>query len=319
MRGLPDSDLDHYDRLAKEHGSVFNTVAWTGLFGDSLTRYGIYDAGGTLRGGFCLFREKRLGLTVLRDPPFTPSIGPFFECRAQHPVARLEEWRDVLTALADVLEHLHPAVVSLSLAPAITDCLPFYWRNYKVIPHYTYLLRVDQTEDAILAAMSVGRRNDIQKALRDGLKAERTDDYSTIAALVETTFARQGKDTNREHMKRILFSFGRPDNSYAFVVQSNGVPIAGAFVVHDAKTAYYLLGGYHSESKHHGAGALALFESIRHARELGLKTFDFEGSVVPAIERYFRGFGGKLTPYYRVNKAWLPLEMVLKLTKRELF
>ena len=62
-----------------------------------------------------------------------------------------------------------------------------------------------------------------------------------------------------------------------------------------------------------------MIESIRHAKELGLKTFDFEGSVIPAIERYFRGFGGKLTPYYRVNKAWLPLEMALKLVKRQLF
>ena len=91
---LSDSDLGQYDCLAREHGSVFNTVTWTDLFGDSLTRYGIYDAGGALRGGFCLFREKRLGLTVLTNPPGTPSIGPFFESRAQHPAARLQERRD---------------------------------------------------------------------------------------------------------------------------------------------------------------------------------------------------------------------------------
>jgi hypothetical protein len=319
VRKLPDDDLARYDRLAREHGSVFNAVAWTGQFGDALTRYGIYDAGGTLRGGFCLFREKRLGLTVLRDPPFTPEVGPFFECRAQRPVARLEEWRDVLTALAEHLGHLHPAVVSVSMAQRVSDCLPFYWRGYKVIPQYTYLLELDQTDETILAAMSVGRRNDIQKAVRDGLKAERMEDYSTITSLVEATFVRQGKDAKREHVNRILFSFARPDNSYAFVVQSKGVPIAGAFVVHDAKTAYYLLGGYDSESKHHGAGALALFESIRHARGLGLRTFDFEGSMIPAIESYFRGFGGKLTPCFRVNRAWLPLEMALKLVKREIF
>jgi hypothetical protein len=52
---------------------------------------------------------------------------------------------------------------------------------------------------------------------------------------------------------------------------------------------------------------------------LGLRAFDFEGSVVPAIERHFRGFGGTLTPYFRVNKAWLPIEMVLKFFKRRLF
>ena len=318
-RVLPDSDLGQYDCLAREHGSVFNTVAWTDLFGDSLTRYGIYDAGGGLRGGFCLFRQRKLGLTVLGNPPATPSIGPFFECRAQHPVAQLEERRDVLTALAQFLDRLHPAVVSVSPSPWVTDCLPFRWRNYKVIPHYTYLLPLGQMDEVILAGMSESRRRNIGKARRDGLRAEPVGDYSIIGSLVETTFARQGKGVELEYVKRILFSFARPDNSYAFVVQSNGIPIAGAFVVHDSRTAYYLLGGYDAEGKHHGAGALAMFESIRRARELGLEVFDFEGSVVPAIERYFRGFGGRLTPRFRVNKAWLPIEMVLKIFKRELF
>ncbi len=318
-RLLPDSDLDQYDCLAREHGSVFDTVAWTDMFGDSLTRYGIYDAGGALRGGFCLFCEKRLRLAVLRNPPYTPFIGPFFERRALHPVAGIEESRDVITAVAEFLERARPAMISVSLSNWASDILPFLWRDYKVTPDYTYLLPLGQTDEAILAGMSESRRRNIGKARRDGLHAERTEDFSAIFSLVETTFARQGKDVEREYMKAILFSFARPDNSYAFVVQSNGVPIAGVFVVHDARTAYYLLGGYQSEGKHHGAGALAMFESIRQARKLGLETFDFEGSVIPAIERYFRGFGGKLSPYFRVNKAWLPLEMVIKPFKRRLF
>ncbi|UCG42180.1 MAG: GNAT family N-acetyltransferase [candidate division WOR-3 bacterium] len=316
---LRDSELAQYDHLAQYHGTVFDSAAWTNLFGDALTRYGIYDAGGSLRGGFCLFRQRKLGLPVLRNPPLTPYIGPFFEFRAQHPVAMLEESRQVLTAIADCLESIHPAVVSVPLARWVTDSLPFLWRDYKVTPHYTYLLPLDQTDEAILAGMSESRRRNIGKARRDGLRAERTEVLSIVSSLVEATFARQGKHADSKYVKRILFSFARPDNSYAFVVQSSGVPIAGSFVVHCAETAYYLLGGYDTRVKHHGAGALAMFESIRHAREIGLQTFDFEGSVVPAIERYFRGFGGRLTPRFRVSKAWLPLEMALKLSKRRLF
>lgn len=318
-RALADSDIDKYDCLAQEYGSVFNTVAWTSLFGESLSRYGLYDAGGALRGGFCLFREERLGLTALTNPPGTPSIGPFLEPRAQHPVARLEERRDALKALADLLDHLHPAVVSISLAQWASDCLPFSWRHYKVIPRYTYLLGLEQTEEAILAGMSEARRRNVGKARKDGLRAELTDDHSTIATLVEATFARQGKDVKREYLKRILFGYANPANSYAYVVRAGEVPIAGAFVIHDARSAYYLFGGYRSEDKHNAAGALALFESIRHARELGLKVFDFEGSRIPAIERYFRGFGGRLTHSFRVSRAWLPIEMVLKIFKREQF
>jgi len=52
---------------------------------------------------------------------------------------------------------------------------------------------------------------------------------------------------------------------------------------------------------------------------LGIKYFDFEDSMIRQIERYFRGFGGKLTLYYRINKAKLPLEILLKFYRRELF
>ena len=62
-----------------------------------------------------------------------------------------------------------------------------------------------------------------------------------------------------------------------------------------------------------------MWEAIKFAKKLGIKYFDFEGSMVPQIERYFRGFGGKLTPYYRINKAKLPLEILLKFYRRELF
>jgi hypothetical protein len=34
--------------------------------------------------------------------------------------------------------------------------------------------------------------------------------------------------------------------------------------------------------------------------------FDFEGSVLPGVERYFRSFGAELRPVYRVLKLVSP-------------
>jgi hypothetical protein len=34
---------------------------------------------------------------------------------------------------------------------------------------------------------------------------------------------------------------------------------------------------------------------------MGFKTFDFEGSGIPAIEKFFRSFGGALTPYFCIT------------------
>ena len=65
-----------------------------------------------------------------------------------------------------------------------------------------------------------------------------------------------------------------------------------------ANLSYYILGGYDVDERHHGASAIAMWEAIKFTKEeLGLNQFDFEGSMVQQIERFFRKYGGKLTPY----------------------
>jgi len=95
--------------------------------------------------------------------------------------------------------------------------------------------------------------------------------------------------------------------------------LAAACCIHDATTAYYILGGHDADKKQRGAAGIAVLSAIRYAKELGIKTFDFEGSMIPAIESFFRGFGGELTVKYAVHRANLPLEMLLKFVKREIY
>jgi hypothetical protein len=319
IRAIADPDLGEYDALAREHGTVFDSLAWTDLYLDHATRYGVFQDNGDLIGGFCLYRQSRFGSTVLRNSPFTPHCGPFFLTRARNPVALLEERRGVIEAMAKFLDEEAPAIVLLALAPVIRDALPFYWAQFKVVPNYTYELDLSVSLDQIRMNMSAGRRNDVSKARRDGLTVRLTRENGVVRDLVLATFSRQVKKVSEAHLSAILFRFSNERNSYAFTTYRGDCAIATSFVVHDARTAYYLLGGYRADEKHHGAGALALFEAIAHAKAIGLRTFDFEGSVIPQIERHFRGFGGTLVPYYTVNKAWLPLEMGLKFLRRAAF
>jgi endo-alpha-1,4-polygalactosaminidase (GH114 family) len=45
-----------------------------------------------------------------------------------------------------------------------------------------------------------------------------------------------------------------------------------------------------------------MWKSILKAKQMNLKIFDFEGSMLPNVERYFREFGGNLVPYYSCEK-----------------
>jgi len=319
IKQVSDSDSAEYDHLAREYGTVFNTIDWLKIFEGEARAYGIYDKGNNLIGGFSIYKEKRFGFKIYRNPPFTPCIGPFLEIKAKNPVAVMNAWKKALSSMADFIEHLPYSVISIPLNKNIVDTRPFIWKKFKVIPGYTYLLDLGKSIEDVRKGMSAERRNDMNKATRDGLITKLVDNFEMVKSLVLKTFSRQEMTISKYYLERILFEFANDSNSFAFATFKDDSPIATSFCIYDRETAYYLLGGYDYERKHHGAGALATWEAISYAQSLGLKYFDFEGSMVPQIERYFRGFGGQLTPYYRINKAKLPLEMLLKLFKRELF
>ncbi len=318
IRRLEEKDRQAYDALALSVGSVFDTTGWTRAFGSGITHYAICERGGAMVGGFCTYRTSVLGMSVLRNPPFTPSIGPFLKtCGGA--TSRLDAWKEAIGAMAAHVGEMGFSLISFSLSREVVDTQPYIWNKFKVTPGYTYVLDLQRAYEELWADVSKKHRHDINKAAKDGLEVRQVPDPSIVRALVLKTFGRQGKKIDSGPLDAVLSGFATPENSFSFATFAGDTPIAGTFFLHDRTTCYALLGGYDHERRHHGAGALTDWEGLRHAQRLGLKYFDFEGSMVPAIERYFRGFGGRLTPYYRVHKARLPIEVVLKFYKREIF
>ncbi len=316
---LAPCDESRYDALAHAHGTVFHTLAWTNLFDGRLQRYGLYDEGGDLIGGFVLYHDRRFGGRLYCNPPFTPEVGPFLRVAASNPVKVAEIWKTALSRMCELLESLPYAVVSISLHKHVVDLQPFVWKHFKVVPGYTYVLDLSVPLDEIWAGMSNERRKNIKKARRDGVRVEPAQALARVEELARATFARQGVKIAEDVLRRVLFDFADEENSFAFVAYRDTRPVAAAFCISDQTTAYYLFGGHEPDGGHTGAGALCLWEAISEAKRRGLLYFDFEGSMNPNIERFFRGFGGRLTPYFRANKARLPLEMVLKFFNRSLF
>ncbi len=319
IRELASSDHEKYNELVALYGSVFSSLPWIKLFGKDIRNYGIFDTGDKLIGGFFIYIRRKYGVPIYFNPPLTPSVGPFFKMDSSNPVRVMDKHKQVISLIAEFMDKMNYPVISISFDRSIIDMQPFIWKDFKVIPNYTYILQLTKSIEDIWKRMSNEQRNHITKGEKDGIIVKSTDDYTIVRSLVLKTFARQDKVVNVSHINKVLFDFSNNSNSFAFVAIHNGDPIACNFCIHDNKTAYNLLAGYDSEKKHHGAGALCMWEAIKHSKQLGLPVFDLEGSMVPNIERYFRGFGGELTPYYRINKARLPLEMALKFFKREWF
>ncbi len=319
VRRIDESLKPVFDELCRQQGSAFIHPDWISLYGDSIESYGIFDDADSMIGGFVLKRKKLAGFDLLRNPPYMPHNALFYKHVSSNPAARNGFHKKVLEALLQFLSKEKLSIKNVGFPKEYIDFQPFIWEKYKVVPRYTYVVDLQKEQSELWSQLAGERRNDLNKAEKDQVVAVLNDDPEQVIRLVMNSFSRNKANADRHMVTRIIKTMSGSGLAFSFTTYLNDRAIATAFCLTDRHTAFYILGGYDEVNRHKGAGALALWKSILYARETGLKAFDFEGSMIQPIERYFRGFGGTITPYFTVNKATYLLECGLKLFQRHQF
>src|ERR1035437_4186833 len=307
------------EELTLKTSSVFYSEKWINILGDNTKAYGIFNANEEIIGGFLLSKEKVLGLNIFRQARLMTAIQLFYKNSSKNYSKHAGEEKKLMQMLADFFEELPYHILTVYFPAEYVDMQPFIWSRFKVIPYYTYIIDLSESVSVIEEKFAPERRNDIKKAIKDGIICKKENCPDIVKRIALNSFMRKEKKIDLKIFDKVLFDFSDPGNSITFISYQNEIPIAAVFCVYDKEKIYYLIGGYDNEFKHQGAGALALYSAIKYAKEIGVHYFDFEGSMIPEVEKYFRGFGGVLTPYYSINKAKLPLEMALKLFRRSVF
>lgn len=315
--------VEHNERffeLAGPHTGVFGSQRWLAIYGNALNIIGIYKDEHQLIGGFYYLSTKKYGFNFIKLPPYTPHCGLFFTSESKNKASANNFSKEVMTEVCSYFSALNPALLVLAFPSYIMDLQPFIWSKYKVVPNYTYRINLSKSLEEITANFDSKNRNVINKAIKEQVVVER-DCMAPDKLLAFFTQSLQSTGANiyRHELKNIFLQFATPANSFSMVAKKDAKVLGVVFCVYDQHTCYYLLGGVNKDSGIQGVNNLLVQKSIETARELGCNTFDFEGSMLKGVEKFFRSFGPELFPYYTINKAKLPLEMVLKFKKRELF
>jgi len=304
--------------LSEISNSVFLSEKWLDIY-DKVQCVGIFDNNNKIIGGFYYFIQKKIIFSYYRNAPYSPSINLTFKVNSKNKSKLLTEKKKILTLVSNFFKGKKALLLYCVLPSNINDTQPFTWNKFKIGVKYTYMIDLTETEENIRNNFSPERRNDIKKAIKDDVTLKLETNYNTVKKIVNNTFNRKNKNIDNSMLDQILFNFANSNNSFAFVAYKAGIPIATSFCINDNNTCYYLLGGYDDKNKHAGAGALCVDGAIRHSKKLGLKIFDFEGSRLPEVEKYFRGFGGEMIPMYSFQRGGFVMEIVMKFIKRELF
>ena len=186
------------------------------------------------------------------------------------------------------------------------DWLPFYWQGYSQTTRYTYLLKDLKNPDQLLENMSQHTRRNIKKAKQQfQITVQQGVSVDDFLHILSQTFKRQRKNNKQKiNVLRRLIEVCRERNQGEIWggYDPQGRLHAVAFIVWQKQSAWYIAGGGDPTLRHSGAHSLVLWEAIQYVADF-TDTFDFEGSMLPGVERFFRQFGGIQTPYFAIQKG----------------
>ena len=263
----------------------------------------IYENNGNIIGAWAYPINKKYNLKLIAMPILTLGIGPIITYFPG------QKYSSVLSHEQQVIEELFnqlPAfdLFDLYFLPLYKNQMAFHWKGFIQKTRYTYRINDLSNLDNVFEEFNSSIRSQIRKAEKE-ITITESEDIETFYKINSLTFKRQNKKTpyslsyvkqideacKRNNCRKILFAKDNEGNIHAVV-----------YIVWDTESAYYLMGGADEKHKSSGAYSLLLWSAIKTS--VGLtRQFNFCGSMLPTVERFFRSFGGEQVPYIHLKKV----------------
>jgi lipid II:glycine glycyltransferase (peptidoglycan interpeptide bridge formation enzyme) len=285
--------------------SVFFSKEWIKvLYNENFEIIGIKNLNDELIGAFYLQKYKRKKIfTQISPPPLCPYNWLILNCDSETNFNKVSFYKKVFKEIVSYLESIKCDIYKINFPTSFQDLSPFVKNGFETKLKFTYVIDLNLSEEEILKNMSSERRRNIKKGLKSDLKIEANGNKQHLMDLVYKTIDRENLDLDKSFVKKVIFDFATEDNTFFQVAYQEGKPCAATFFVYDQHRSYYLLGGYDASFQNEFAGPMCMWNGILKAKSLGVSVFDFEGSMQPKIEKYFRGFGGSVEMIPMIYKS----------------
>ena len=289
-----------YDTISYVN-SIFEQPWWLEAVAPGEWAEAIVEKDGIIQARMPYFKAKTLGFPILSMPEYTQTLGYWIEETGAKNARKYAREKELLNALFEQL----PKGVNIDLAMdhKCSYLFPFAWKGCRLSVAYSYRLEDLHDQDSLWNGLADNIRREIRKAEKI-LIVEDNHPIEDLIVLQNKTFRRQGRPDrdNGEVLKRLdtVLQEKKARRLLCAVDQEKRIHAASYFVF-DETCCYYLVGGGDPELRTSGASSLLMWEGIKFASTVS-NSFDFEGSMIEPIERFFRAFGGVPTPYWRVTK-----------------
>jgi lipid II:glycine glycyltransferase (peptidoglycan interpeptide bridge formation enzyme) len=236
----------------------------------------------------------------------------------------IEKEREFLNRVVEYFRSIEADVI---IPATVNTIFRTYPDGAKAAPYGSYILNLNQGEEAIWSNLHSKHRNVIRNAMKKGVKIRSGLEYiETAYKLVKDSFRRSASGfiaktrlemrMDYDAFKHQVLGFG--ENVRVFVAEFEGVAQGCAVIPFSHHSAYYMHGGSIA-SPLTGAMNFIQWEAIRQFCELGVRHYDFcgaridpeKGSKAEGLIMFKERFGGHLTKGFmwkfplRPNKYFL--------------
>ncbi len=258
--------------------------------------------GDTVHAMFPYLLRSKAGFQAIGNPDYTPYQSVLVKYpEEQKEATKLSFEKEVLNG---ILEDLPKAdQFNFRFHPTQNNLLTLHWSGFELLTRYTYVLDGIQDHEALFSGFTDSTRRQIRKAEKS-LHVERADTLDTLfQAKVESESSTgekvQGTVNEWNTIADVIIK--NRAGTILNAVAEGGQAAGSVLVVWDDRSAYYLMGSTLMEYRNSGALSMLMFEAIKVASE-HVDFFNFEGSMIPAVEKFFRGFGSSPIQYTEARK-----------------
>lgn len=227
-------------------------------------------------------------LNSLITPPFSPNCWLTFLNEYDKPATKRAKEKEVQKALLSFAGSGKWGYWKFDFPVEYTDFQEAIWKGTLPKTKYTYrILDLENWEEKIDSKL----RNKL-KRFSDFSFEVRPFDQSELNVFMSSSAS---KGVAHE---QLLSKFNALNSWAAFTVIAEGGNYQAFCAIVDG-VCYYLVS---SNSKNENAlSACGVKFCIEESIRRGCLAFDFEGSMIPEIEVFFRSFGGELLPYFSIE------------------
>lgn len=260
------------------------------------------DADQNIQGSLVYFKQGRLGLRQIKMPPMTSYSGLWInypDSIKKH--SRYAFDKIIINTLVKQLPKVD--LFYQQLHPELKNGLPFQWAGFSTSLIYTYHLKLDNP-DIIYQNVKGSIRTDIKKA-QQKLQVVQEEKIKPFLDLLRNSYQNKGQQIPYDINKLIAIDKLLSDlnkRKIFLAKDESGTIHAGVYIILDTNTAYYYIGARNAKLDKYNGLTLSLWNAINESNKY-CSYFDFEGSIIPEIEFYFRAFGGTLTPHIKLSRT----------------